>query len=337
MVTFSQIRKFFIGASKCFRKQERAFWYRISFLLIVFFVITSYAVFIQPPHGFKPETIVNIQKGETVWHVAEDLTTKKIITSPRVFALFVRITGGVNGVQAGVYRFSHPENLFTVAYHLRTGYLGIAPKKVTLLEGMTIRDIGKILAKTFLNITIENFNKSAKGEEGYLFPDTYSFSQNISADEVVSVMRKNFDTRIASITPEITKSKHSLKDIVIMASLIEREGRSLKEKRMIAGILWNRIRVGMPLQVDAVFGFIFNKQTYSPSFSDLKVDSPYNTYTHCGLPPTPIDNPGLNSILAAATPTKTKYFYYITGKNGYMYYAKTFSAHSHNIALYLRR
>jgi UPF0755 protein len=124
--------------------------------------------------------------------------------------------------------------------------------------------------------------------------------------------------------------------LVIMASLLEREAKTLADKRMVAGILWNRIKIGMPLQVDAVFGYIHDRATYSPSFDDLHVDSPYNTYLNKGLPPGPIDNPGLDSIIAAATPTKTSDLYYLTGSDGQMHYAKTFEQHKQNRALYLK-
>lgn len=105
---------------------------------------------------------------------------------------------------------------------------------------------------------------------------------------------------------------------------------------MVSGILWNRIERRMPLQVDAVFGYIFERATYSPSFADLKVDSPYNTYTHAGLPPGPICNPGLDALLAAARPAKTNYLYYLTGKDGLMHYAMTYAEHQANQRKYLK-
>ena len=104
---------------------------------------------------------------------------------------------------------------------------------------------------------------------------------------------------------------------------------------MIAGILWNRLERNMPLQADAVFGYIFDRDTYSPSFADLKVDSPYNTYTHKGLPPGPICNPGLDSIQAALHPAKTNYLYYLVDKNGVIHYATTYAEHRLNEQKYL--
>ncbi len=105
---------------------------------------------------------------------------------------------------------------------------------------------------------------------------------------------------------------------------------------MVSGILWNRIRRGMPLQVDAVFGYIYGRTTYSPSFADLKIDSPYNTYKYPGLPAGPICNPSLSAIDAALHPAKTKYLYYLTGRDGQMRYATTYEGHRSNLHTYLK-
>jgi UPF0755 protein len=149
-------------------------------------------------------------------------------------------------------------------------------------------------------------------------------------------MRENFDTKISALSANITASRHTISDSIIMASLIEKEARTTGNRKIVSGILWSRLALGMPLQVDAVFGYIFNRDTYSPSFADLKVDSPYNTYVHAGLPPGPINNPGLDAILAALHPTKTNYLYYLTDKNGVMRYATTFAEHQANQRKYLK-
>ena len=115
-----------------------------------------------------------------------------------------------------------------------------------------------------------------------------------------------------------------------MASILQKEVRQPDTMKMVSGILWKRLSIGMALQVDAVFGYIFNKPTYSPSLDDLAVDSLYNTYKYRGLPPGPISNPGLDAIEAALTPTPSKYLYYLTGKDGTMHYATTFEQHIDN-------
>jgi UPF0755 protein len=122
-----------------------------------------------------------------------------------------------------------------------------------------------------------------------------------------------------------------------MASLVEEEARTLETRRTIAGILWKRLKLGMPLQVDAVFPYIIGKNTYELSIGDLALDSPYNTYKYAGLPPAPITNPGLDAMLAAVTPTDSPYLYYLSDRNGKMHYARTHDGHLANKAAYLGR
>ncbi len=324
------------------------FWHRIIHnmrwgifewlvIIIVLIFMGGYALFVFPPSSFPTNTTVVIPQGEAVRGIATTLSDKRLIISPTLFRILVRVTGGQGSVQAGVYRFNKPIGLFAITNRLLNGQLGVVPIRITFSEGMTTREIGDTLTTRFPNITADGFSKKARQYEGYLFPDTYTFLPNVTTKTVITTMRKNFNIRIASITPQINMSGHSLKSLVIMASLLEREARTLKERRIVAGILWHRISIGMPLQVDAVFGYIFKKQTFSPSLADLKVDSPYNTYTHRGLPPGPISNPGLISLLAAATPIKTAYLYYLTGTNGQMHYAATLAEHNANSVMYLHR
>jgi UPF0755 protein len=238
-------------------------------------------------------------------------------------------------VQSGVYKFDTPQNIFTIAYRLVTGESGIPNVRITFVEGTTIREMTEKVTRAFPDITEEEFRVAAKGYEGYLFPDTYIFTPATNATSIVATLRANFDTKITPLQSDIILSKRSLSDIVILASLVEKEARTSMSRRMVAGILWNRLALGMPLQVDAVFGYIFDRDTYSPSFADLKVDSPYNTYTHTGLPPGPIDNPGFDSLDAAVYPTKTSYLYYLTGKDNLMHYATTYAGHQANQKKYL--
>ena len=150
-------------------------------------------------------------------------------------------------------------------------------------------------------------------------------------------MLENFNVKI---TPElnaaVAESGRDFSDIVIMASLIEKEAGSRKDAEIISGILWKRIEIGMPLQVDAVFPYIIGKNTYEVTLQDLEVDSPYNTYKYPGLPIGPISNPGLVSIKAAINPQKTNYLYYLNDTNGVMHYATTFDEHKINKARHVR-
>ena len=133
----------------------------------------------------------------------------------------------------------------------------------------------------------------------------------------------------------IKKSGRTQDEILTMASILEKEASKIKDRQQIAGVLWHRIDVGMPLQVDAVFPYIIGKNTFELTREDLAVDSPYNTYKYKGLPPGPIGNPGLDSILAAATPIKSKYVFFLSDKQGNFHYAVTYAQHLVNKAKYL--
>ncbi|HUX80962.1 MAG TPA: endolytic transglycosylase MltG [Candidatus Paceibacterota bacterium] len=295
----------------------------------------SYAL-LAAPNNFSSGTIVRIQYGTSVPEIAKELADAHVIAHPTLFRLFLRLAGTSNDIQTGVYKFKNPPNLFQVVFRLATGDFGLPAVRLTFIEGATVREDALQIAQALPDISAKNFLTLAAGQEGYLFPDTYFFQSSADVPSIIALMRSNFDAKIALLTPDIATSKHSLSDIVIMASLIEKEARTSADRRMVSGILWNRIARSMPLQVDAVFGYIYNRETYAPSFTDLKVDSPYNTYLHIGLPPGPIDNPGLDSLEAAVHPTPTHYLYYLTDKNGDMHYATTYAEHQANLRTYLR-
>ena len=298
--------------------------------------MAGYLYAFAPPSNFPSGSVVRIASGASAPEIANQLYEAHVIAHPSVLRALLRLSGASTAVQTGVYKFDAPQNVFVVAYRLVMGVYGLPPVRITFVEGTTVREMSARVASAFPDIAADEFLTAAKGQEGYLFPDTYFFQPGADATTIVAAMRSNFDTKRASLSDEINASGHSLSDVVTMASLIEKEGRSSTVRHMIAGILWNRIERKMPLQVDAVFGYIFDRTTYSPSFADLKVDSPYNTYTHTGLPPGPIDNPGLDSLDAAANPTKTQYLYYLTGRDGLMHYATTYAGHQANQKKYLQ-
>lgn len=208
--------------------------------------------------------------------------------------------------------------------------------RITFPEGFTTREMALEVNKTFPTLSTTTFRLAASPYEGYLFPDTYIFSALVSTTTIITTLRENFNAKIAPLKDDVARSGHSLEEIVIMASLLEKEARTDESRRIVAGILWNRLKLGMPLQVDAVFGYIFGRDTYSPSAQDLKTESPYNLYLHTGLPPGPINNPGLHTLNAALHPATTTYLYYLTGSDNLMHYATTHAGHQANRAKYLK-
>ena len=149
-------------------------------------------------------------------------------------------------------------------------------------------------------------------------------------------MQNNFLVNIDSI-PGLATTTYKLGDIIIMASILEAEARTTESRKIIAGILWKRLKLGMPLQVDSTFSYINGKNTYELTLDDLQIDSPYNTYKYASLPPGPIGNPGVDAINSALNPTVTKYLYFLSSKSGKMYYATTFEQHIKNKELYLNQ
>ncbi|KND51935.1 MAG: UPF0755 protein [Parcubacteria bacterium C7867-001] len=308
----------------------------ISFFLALAVVAAAlWYTLLVPPAQFPTGNIITVPKDETLYMIATELANEHVITSPRLFLAVARVLGGDTQIQAGRYLFAEPSGLFTVVWRLINHETGIIPVRVRLVEGMTARDMADTLKKQLPGFDEAAFLAEAVPLEGHLFPDTYELYPGTTSHEIVVMLYANFETQLATIEDKVKAFNKPLPDIITMASLIEREGRGLKEKQMISGVLWNRIKKGIPLQVDAVFGYINNRQTYSPSFADLKIDSPYNTYTNKGLPPGAIANPGIDSLLAAVTPATTTALYYLTGRDGRMYYAKTFAEHKRNRALYL--
>ena len=186
--------------------------------------------------------------------------------------------------------------------------------RVTFVEGATLPEMAALVARSLPGVTEQDFLAAAKGQEGYLFPDTYFFQPGDTASAIVSRMRADFDARVASLLPGVRASGHSLRDVVIMASIIEGEAKTPADRRMVSGILWNRIAKGMRLQADA-----------APE-----------TYAHAGLPAEPINEPGLDSLDAAVHPASTSFLYYLTGRDGLMHYASTYAGHQANLRKYLQ-
>jgi len=179
--------------------------------------------------------------------------------------------------------------------------------------------------------------------EGYLFPDTYRVFASSSPEEIIDRLLRNFDLKLnEEMRAEIKRQGKTIHEIITMASIIEKEApifsqKSSEDAKIISGIFWNRLEIGMALQTDASLSYIFEDKKPTHIGEELKVDSPYNSYLYRGLPPGPISNPGLIAIEAAIYPTKTDYFYFLTPLDGSrVYYAKNYQEHLNNKYKYLK-
>ncbi len=306
-------------------------------VLFVFLLsgVFFYAGAIRAPSGFPSGTIVTIPPGMTLSDAAFFLEEKQFIRASFPFIVFVHLRGEGGRIIAGDYFFKTKETSLTIARMLNVGDSGLTPERITILEGWTAEDISRVLAERLPAFNEREFTRLSRGKEGYLFPDTYFFFPNEGAADVMKKLEGNFAARMKGIADTLRASKESVSDIVIVASILEKEAATTEDRRMIAGILWERLSIGMPLQVDAAFLYINGKNTYELTDEDLAIDSPYNTYRYRGLPPTPIGNPGLDAILAAATPIESEYLYYLSDMKGVVHYSETFEEHKEKKILYI--
>jgi UPF0755 protein len=289
-----------------------------------------------PPLHFLTNDIVTIEEGDGLSSISASLHTKGIVRSPLIFRFVITILGDERSIVEGDYYIEKPLNVFQVADRLTHGYYNMETRIVTIPEGHSIHEIAERFEDELLDFDVISFLKIARHKEGRLFPDTYELQPTISEEDLVEKMYSTFNSRIQEIGDEIDAFGRPLDEVIIMASILEREARRMVDRRRIAGVLWRRIEVDMPLQVDAVFSRVNGKNTYQLTALDLTTDSPFNTYTRKGLPPGPIGNPGLDSILAAVTPIESDNLYFLSDRSGVMYFSETFEEHVRKKHLYVR-
>lgn len=306
----------------------------IAVLILVGLIVVS--ILCSAPADFPSDMTTHVPQNMTLSAAADKLKAQGVIRSPFAFKVAVALFHEGRSIQAGDYLFNEPESTLKVAYRMAYGIQGLEEIKVTIPEGLASSDIARLLAKNIPGFDSKGFLALARPQEGYLFPDTYFFYENVTPQTVVDTMRANFDRQIASYSVPINFSGHSEKEIITMASLVEKEASSTVDRRIIAGILWKRLADNMPLQVDAPFFYLLGKSSSELTATDLATTSAYNLYKHTGLTPTPINNPGTDAIEAALNPTKTNYYYYLSDAHGVTHYAATFDQHVANERKYLQ-
>lgn len=320
-----------------FKTLNRAQASVLGFLLSLLFVILVYGIFLRPPNSFPEKYTIVVKSGDTITAVTDILYAKKIIRYQELFKALVIILNGKHGITAGDYYFEHSQNVLQLAWRMTHGIYDTPVYKVTIPEGFNIKEISNLFDKRFYQFDQKEFMRLASTSEGYLFPDTYVFSAQVKASQVVETLREQFDEKMQSLNSKVKIFGKPLRDVIIMASLLEEEARTQESRRMIAGILWKRLNIGMPLQVDSAFVYVNGKKdSVLLTKEDLRTDGPYNTYTRKGLPPGPISNPGIEAITDALNPIASPYFYYLSDKKGVMHYAVTHDEHVFNKDLYLR-
>ncbi len=288
---------------------------------------------------------VVVPDGATFRAVSSTLEAAGVLAHPLAFRILARLRGDETSVQTGRFRFPAHQTSDEILRRLISGTATAV--WVTVPEGFTAREIGRRLAARRL-VDAAAFDRYAaratlvvdatrtRSLEGFLFPSTYLIPAGAAPAGIARIMTDQFFSELPeNAALQARKLGLTVPQVIAVASLIEREAQSDDERALMAGVYYNRLRAGMPLQVDASIEYIFPKHHTVITRRDLAIDSPYNTYLRAGLPPTPIANPGKASIDAAFAPVPSHYLYYVYKGNGHHAFARTLAEHNANVARYL--
>ena len=301
-------------------------------LLIAILFITS--VYFPLEENSATRKIINIPSGTNAKEIVDVLEKNEIIRKNNyTFRILTKLMKLENQLKYGEYDLSPSMNMLQILDKLVKGE--VVSYKITIPEGYTCIQIAELLEKKEIaekEAFLKLVKDSEKTSEGYLFPDTYEVPKKYGAEKMVKAMLANFN-QIAienKFTEKAEKIGFSLNDIIILASIIEKEAKFNDEKNKVSSVFHNRLKSGMKLQSCATIQYILETPKEKLDENDLKIESPYNTYLYKGLPPGPICNPGLDSIIAALEPAEEDYLYFVLGENGRHIFSKTYQEHLMN-------
>jgi len=326
----------------------KARYWLLIFLLVLGVLLSGLAYF-GGPHGEK--VTVELRRGQTLSSFADSLKARGVIESPTVFLFLVKLTGKQSHVKAGFYEFHKADHEWRASRALVSAPSRSLEARITVPEGKTLagaagivsRDLGVDSARfvaaardaTLIDSLAQQFPylRGLRTLEGFLFPDTYNFYRGENPRDIVSVM---VERHFSFWNDERISAAHDLNmtvaQIVTLASMVELEASDSMERHIIAGIFVNRLAKGMPLAANSTLGYVLGKNPGWLTAKDLELDSPYNTYKHQGLPPTPVCSPGLASLDAVLHPARTDYLFFVGTGEGKHLFAKTYEEHEKNIA-----
>lgn len=318
----------------------------------------TYELFFKTPAKDASVRTIEIPRGASATSIAEILATSRIIDSSFLFRLYARREEIAEKIPHGTFTLREGMSIREALRELTRP--GAGEVTLTILEGWNLRDIGayletqgfgerarfyavagapaelsprteaqKTLAREFP--FLEKIPERASFE-GYLFPDTYRVRSGASAEDIVRTMLRNFTGKTIPLADQYGNDQlsRSLHEIVTVASILEGEVQRDEDRRLVADLLWRRLEVGMPLQVDSTVSYATGRPSARSTLSDTQIDSPWNTYQRPGLPVGPINNPGLSAIRAALDPVKNDYWFFLTDPKGGVHYAKTLKEHAEN-------
>jgi len=295
----------------------------------------------------KAQIVFVVEQGSGIDKIASDLSKKGLISDKNLFILYAKLGPSRGKLKPGVYLFSPSMSLSKIADTI--GKAEIANKKVVFQEGLTIAEMGQKWARAGFGTAQDfisgseppnsfkqaflSYRSNPNSLEGYLYPATYSIVVNTSAADQINSMLDSFGSVVIPKLPAEYQNSSKLNDLITLASIVEKEANTTEDRKLVASVFYNRLKLGMKLESDVTVNYATGKSQTLPS--DLSVDSPYNTYKVAGLPLGPICNPGLDAILATLNPAETDYLFFIADKNGVVRLARTLQEHEANIRKYL--
>jgi UPF0755 protein len=319
---------------------------KISLIILFFLLIVFAATYFNYTSALKPVSsdtklkVITINDGDGVESIATNLYNHQLIKNRYSFMIYTYLSGLKSQLKSGNYKFSPSMSTRVIAQKLAQG--GTHDYWLKIIDGQRVEEIAALFP-TNLSFTGKDFINQTKNLEGYIYPDSYLIPEYFNISQILKTIDDNFQSKITQAKKDKTTALTDT-DTIILASLLEREGRTLESKQKIAGVLINRLKIGMALQLDATVQYARDSKTantkdYWQPVTSAQIDSiisPFNTYKNRGLPPKPICNPGFNSLYAAYHPVSSDYLFYISDSNGVIHFAKTLQEHNQNIQKYLR-
>lgn len=318
----------------------------IIFIGIFLWAIISLNSAVNPRDQTKVN--FNVSEGQSIDTIATNLESVGLIGNKNVFVLYTKLGPAKGRLIPGKYVLSPSMSSAKIVEYLSSGK--IATKRVTFQEGLNINEISRKWSRNGLG-TAESFVEATKQQgpynqaflqyrlnteslEGYLFPATYDIAINSSPEDQINSMLDAFAKNVLPKLPPDVASSKKLGELITLASVVEKEAKTTEDRRLAASVFYNRLKIDMKLESDVTINYVTGKTRTQAS--DLKINSPYNSYLYKGLPPTPICNPGIDAIIATLNPAESNYFYFIADNTGKLHFAETFEQHQKNIDKYLK-
>ena len=302
----------------------------------------------EPFQAYRSEQIIEIASGAGTSAIGRNLIGAGVVRDDLTFRVALWLSGSARRLQAGEYRFDRPMSALDVIGKIARGEVDLRP--LTFPEGLTIAEMatafeasGMGTAQAFIQAAkdtslIREVDPAARDLEGYLFPDTYALPRRADASRVVRVMVDRFQQVLSEELKAAAKARGlSIRQLLTLASLVEKETAKPEERPLVAAVYANRLRIGMALQCDPTVIYALQqvgKYDGNLRREDLLFDSPYNTYRYAGLPPGPIAAPGKGSLEGAAHPADVEYIYFVSRNDGSHEFARTLDEHNRNVRRY---